>query len=79
MVIDSTWATVGSTNLDRRSFELNEELNLVVYDAEIARHLERIFVQDLAESRKITYDAWRRRGFLARMLETLSIPLRSQL
>jgi cardiolipin synthase len=79
MVIDSMWATVGSTNLDRRSFELNEELNLVVYNAEIARRLERVFVQDLAESRPVTYEAWRRRGLVARMLETLSIPLRSQL
>jgi cardiolipin synthase len=79
MVIDSMWATVGSTNLDRRSFELNEELNVVVYNADIARRLERVFVQDLAESRPVTYEAWRRRGLVARMLETLSIPLRSQL
>ncbi len=47
MVIDSIWATVGSTNLDRRSFELNEELNLVVYDGGIARRLERVFEKDL--------------------------------
>lgn len=79
MVIDSMWATVGSTNLDRRSFELNEELNLVVYDAEIARRLERVFVKDLEESRRVTYEEWRHRGFIARMLETLSIPFRGQL
>jgi cardiolipin synthase len=79
MVIDSMWATVGRTNLDRRSFELNEQLNLVVYDTEIARRHERVFVQDLGESRQVTYEAWRRRGFVARMLEALSIPLRSQL
>jgi cardiolipin synthase len=79
MVIDSMWATVGSTNLDRRSFELNEELNLVVYDAGIARRLEQVFVKDLEESRRVTYEEWRRRGFIARMLETLSVPFRSQL
>lgn len=79
MVIDSMWATVGSTNLDRRSFELNEELNLVVYDAGIARRLEQVFVKDLEESRRVTYEEWRRRGFIARILETLSVPFRSQL
>jgi cardiolipin synthase len=79
MVIDSMWATVGSTNLDRRSFELNEELNLVVYDTEIARRLEEVFAKDLEHSRRVTYEQWRRRGFLARMLETLAIPIRSQL
>jgi cardiolipin synthase len=79
MVIDSMWATVGSTNLDRRSFELNEELNLVVYDAQVARRLEQVFVKDLQESRRITYEQWRNRGFLARVLETLSLPIRNQL
>ena len=42
MVIDGVWATVGSTNLDNRSFALNDELNLVVYDAPTAQRLEAI-------------------------------------
>jgi cardiolipin synthase len=79
MVIDSAWATVGSTNLDRRSFELNEELNLVVYDARVARRLEEVFAKDLEQSGPVTYERWRRRGFLARILETFAIPIRSQL
>lgn len=79
MVIDGIWATVGSTNLDRRSFALNEELNLVVYNAPIARRLERVFEQDLAESRRVTYERWRRRGLVNRALEILSLPLRDQL
>ncbi|HSB41053.1 MAG TPA: phospholipase D-like domain-containing protein [Methylomirabilota bacterium] len=79
MVIDSRWATVGSTNLDRRSFELNEELNLVIYDARVARRLEEVFAKDLERSRPVTYEGWRRRGLFARILETFSIPIRSQL
>ena len=79
MVIDSMWATVGSTNLDRRSFELNEELNVVVYSGEVARRLERIFVSDLAESREVTYEQWADRGLFSRFLELLSIPVRDQL
>jgi cardiolipin synthase len=79
MVVDSKWATVGSTNLDRRSFELNEELNLVVYDAEVAGRLEQVFTADLRQSRQVVYEDWNRRGVMTRILETLSWPIRSQL
>lgn len=79
MVIDSIWSTVGSTNLDRRSFALNEELNLVIYDAAVARRLEQVFEKDLAESRPITYAGWSDRGLLSRVLELLAMPVRGQL
>ena len=79
MVIDSIWATVGSTNLDRRSFELNEELNLVVYNPDIARRLEGVFEADLRGSREVTYEAWRNRGIVSRFLEALSLPFRDQM
>lgn len=36
MIIDGVWSTIGSTNLDNRSFALNDELNLVIYDAAAA-------------------------------------------
>ena len=79
MVVDGQWATVGSTNLDHRSFALNDELNLVVYDAGVARKLEQAFQEDLTYSRRLTYEAWKGRGLLSRMLELLSLPLREQL
>ena len=79
MIVDDLWATVGSTNLDRRSFELNEELNLTVFDARIASELNRIFDDDLAHSREITYAAWRARGLVPRFFELFAIPARSQL
>jgi cardiolipin synthase len=79
MVIDSMWATVGSTNLDRRSFALNEELNLVIYDATVARRLEQVFEKDLAQSRPVTYAKWNNRGLLSRVLELLAEPVRGQL
>jgi cardiolipin synthase len=53
MMIDGVWATIGSTNLDSRSFALNEELNLVVYDRDVVGRLEKVFADDLAHSRKI--------------------------
>jgi cardiolipin synthase len=79
MVIDSIWSTVGSTNLDRRSFELNEELNLVIYNREIARRLERVFEDDLERSSLVTYEDWKSRSIGSRFLELLSLPVRNQL
>jgi cardiolipin synthase A/B len=79
MVIDGIWATVGSTNLDHRSFALNEELNVVVYDSGIARRLEDVFEQDLANARQVTYRDWSQRSLASRFLELLSLPLREQM
>jgi cardiolipin synthase A/B len=79
MVIDGTWSTVGSTNLDNRSFALNDELNAIFYSREVAQKLERIFEEDLAHSQRVTYEAWRRRGLQERLLELLVLPIRDQL
>jgi len=79
MVIDGIWATVGSTNLDRRSFALNQELNLVVHNDAFARHLQQVFEQDLVHSKRVTYEDWRRRGVFSRLLELLAVPLKDQL
>jgi cardiolipin synthase len=79
MVVDGRWATVGSTNLDRRSFDLNDELNLVMYNETVAQRLERVFLDDLTRSRQMTYEQWRSRSVVSRFLEFLSIPMRNQM
>jgi cardiolipin synthase len=79
MVIDGVWATVGSTNFDNRSFALNEELNLTVYDFDIARRLEAAFEQDLKYSRKITYEEWSSRGIGERIYEIFAFPVKEYL
>jgi cardiolipin synthase len=79
MTVDGVWATIGSTNLDSRSFALNEEVNAVMYDADIASQLEQVFAEDLKHSRKVRYGHWNRRGVLDRLLELLSLPVREQL
>jgi len=79
MVIDGVWATVGSTNLDNRSFALNDELNLVVYDAPTAQRLEAIIKEDLAHSRLVDYRHWRARGLIDRFLELVATPIRDLL
>ncbi|HXH82469.1 MAG TPA: phospholipase D-like domain-containing protein [Candidatus Tectomicrobia bacterium] len=78
-VIDGRWATVGSTNLDPRSLAVNDELNVVTYDAAVAQRLEDLFAQDLAASRRVTREAWEGRPMKLRLLEWLVAPLRGQL
>ncbi len=79
LVIDGVWATIGSSNLDNRSFALNQELNVIVYDRDFAGRLERVFADDLGRSRRLTYQAWRHRGFKTRFLELFVLPFRDLL
>ena len=79
MIVDGVWATVGSANLDNRSFAINSELNLVVYDADFARRLERVFEDDLRYSRRVDYERWMSRGPASRLLELIASPLRDLL
>ena len=74
MVVDDVWATIGSTNLDHRSLALNDELNVAVYDASVARRLAQVFAADLQVSKRVTYEAWAHRGWRARLFEWISIP-----
>jgi cardiolipin synthase len=79
MVVDVDWATECSTNFDNRSFALNEELNLTVYDSGIARRLEEAFEQDLKYSRKISYEEWHSRGIGERIYEIFAFPVKEYL
>ncbi len=79
MVVDGVWTTIGSTNLDNRSFALNDELNLVVYSAAVGQAMERVFQTDVAYARPIDYRAWRRRSPVDRVFELLASPLRDLL
>jgi cardiolipin synthase A/B len=69
LVIDGRWCVVGSTNMDSRSFGLNDEVNLAVMDAKVAARLLEDFDRDLSQSRAISYDEWRRRPIIERFEE----------
>lgn len=79
MVVDDIFATVGSTNFDNRSFRLNDEIDLAMYDEGVARRLEEMFENDLKRSRSYTYEQWAHRGVWERFSEWLLLPIRSQL
>lgn len=71
-VIDSSWSSIGSTNLDWRSFVHNYEADLIVQDAGFAREMERRFREDIAASEEIDADAWRARGAGEKLKEWLA-------
>jgi cardiolipin synthase len=71
-VIDGVWAAVGSANLDWRSFLHNAECNAIVLDANFGAEMEAVFLHDVAASREITLDDWKRRGWLRRLQEALA-------
>jgi cardiolipin synthase len=61
-LIDGVWSTVGSTNLDWRSFLHNQELNAVVLGAEFGQRMRKAFDEDVAQSQQITLEEWDRRS-----------------
>jgi cardiolipin synthase len=68
-VIDGTWSTVGSANIDRRSFLHNYELNVVVLDPAFGRDMESAYAEDLRDSKQVTVEEWRRRPISDRIKE----------
>ncbi|MBW8829188.1 MAG: cardiolipin synthase [Burkholderiales bacterium] len=72
VVIDGVWSTIGSTNLDWRSFLHNQELNAVVLSADFAAQMKKVFEGDLAASDPVPLEAWERRSFGLRLKERLA-------
>ncbi len=68
-VIDGFWATVGSTNIDTRSFLHNSEINVVVLSDEFGKAMETAFLEDLRNSQEITKEKWEQRPMNDRLKE----------
>ncbi len=71
-VIDGVWSTVGSTNLDWRSFLDNDELHAVILGREFARKMQAAFAADLAASEAIDAQRWERRPLSMRVKEWMA-------
>lgn len=72
VVIDGVWSTVGSTNLDRRSFLHNSEVNVIVMGDVFGLEMEKAFKEDLHNSREITLVEWNKRPISTRLKEWLA-------
>jgi cardiolipin synthase len=71
-VIDGVFSTIGSINFDSRSIQENAEESLAFYDRDFGARMEAVFAEDAKHCREITYESWKRRGFVPRIAEVLS-------
>jgi cardiolipin synthase len=79
LIVDQLLVSVGSTNFDGRSFRLNDEANLNIYDAGFARSVTGVFEGDLKRSQRITLNAWRSRPWYDKAMEKAAALLSPQL
>src|SRR3989442_11759991 len=78
LTVDDLWAVIGTTNVDNRSFEHNEEMNVAIRDEAVAARLTRDFDADRARSREVSFDAWRRRPLWEKLIGTVAWILERQ-
>jgi cardiolipin synthase A/B len=79
MVVDGLWTTIGSSNFDNRSFRLNDEVNVNVYSEEIAEGMEKMFADDMRQSKEITLRRWFKRPAFDRVREYIADFFKPQL
>ena len=79
MIIDDLWVSVGSANFDNRSFRLNDEANLNVFDRELALVENEVFQNDMLSAREITWQEWKHRPVVEKVADVTAAMFRSQL
>ncbi|MBA7549862.1 Major cardiolipin synthase ClsA [subsurface metagenome] len=72
LMVDGIFSTVGSANIDYRSFELNFEVNALIYNEKFTERLEKTFFDDLTQSRLISPDEWKKRSNRQKLNESLA-------
>ncbi|HZW21048.1 cardiolipin synthase [Noviherbaspirillum sp.] len=79
MIVDGFLVSTGSTNFDNRSFRLNDEANLNVYDEDFAKQMTEVFERDLTRARRITLEEWLNRPPVQKLIEQAASLLGKQL
>jgi cardiolipin synthase len=78
LIVDDLWSAIGTTNLDNRSFEHNDEVNLTVRDERIAARLTADHDADVARSEEVTLEQWRHRPLLEKLVGSVAWVLERQ-
>ena len=74
-VVDGTWSSVGSSNLDRRSVAWNNEVDAILLGREVGALMERVLGRAMSRATPVVLDQWRRRSLGLRLRELLSWPV----
>ena len=72
MIIDDVFSSIGTANLDYRSFSLNFEINALIYNKGINQQMRHFFEMDMKESEEVDYERWKQRGVTRRLQESFS-------
>lgn len=67
-IVDEYWVSIGSSNIDNRSFRLNDETNVIIMDRELAAILTAQYKRDLEQSKTYDLETWRARPRMRRLL-----------
>jgi cardiolipin synthase len=78
LVVDGLWSAIGTTNVDNRSFQHNDELNVAFRDAGIAARLMKDLEADLERSDEVTLEKWHGRSMFEKVLGTVAWILERQ-
>ncbi len=68
LMVDDTWAVIGTTNVDNRSFEHNDEVNVAFRESGVTERLRRDFEADIASSDEVTLDRWNQRPVFEKLV-----------
>lgn len=79
LIVDSELVSLGSTNFDIRSFRLNDEASLNVYNREFAARMTEVFEKDMKDAKQYSYEMWQQRPLREKFAEKVIRPIRSQL
>jgi cardiolipin synthase A/B len=79
MVIDGVFSVFGSSNFDARSAQINEELDVTVYDEDFGREMQAVFERDLQRSREYTLEDFKKRSLWERFTEWVMLPFHSHI
>jgi cardiolipin synthase len=79
IIVDDLWVSVGSTNFDSRSFLLNDEANLNIYDANFAKEQIKVFEEDKKKSILVTRENFKERSSIGKIFNVLASLVRGQI
>jgi cardiolipin synthase len=78
LLVDDLWTVMGTTNLDNRSFEHNDEMNVAFRDAAVHARVLRDFESDCGRSRQMTLADWQHRPLWEKLISTVAWVLERQ-
>lgn len=79
MIIDREWCTIGSTNFDPRSFRINDEITVAIYDRDVCEELVAAFERDVQHAHEWTLERWNARSLGHRLRDRVSVLAKRQL